>query len=355
MDEHHNMYRMMALMNTQDLEAMNALKKAGSRSEYFTLLTNFTQVVPFLTASLVVPTGPQDLETLLKSLDDLQKWLFAVGAPGVLWQTEKVVGMVQAGQGAALKLSLRELINSLDALTANIRGAKMTPAEIAASNMGEGEAMDLSDMPLLQNTGLPKAPIKPEPFEKLSLLIENFEIDDALTTLQEMRAYSYNDAIDLRLASVDARLQRYDHAGASAETKQLLELVEASRPGSSSDGKKRILAIDDVPDVLSTIKLVLKEKYAVYGVTNHMAALKFLVNNSADLILLDIEMPDMDGITLLGIIRKIDAYKNTPVLFLTGSVSVENIKRSMDAGGNDFLRKPIEANVLMEKIDKHLA
>lgn len=67
---------------------------------------------------------------------------------------------------------------------------------------------------------------------------------------------------------------------------------------SDHDSMKKILAIDDVPDVLTTVKSVLSKRYTVYGVTNHKAALKFLTSNQADLILLDIEMPDMDGFAM---------------------------------------------------------
>ncbi len=103
-----------------------------------------------------------------------------------------------------------------------------------------------------------------------------------------------------------------------------------------------------VPDVLSTVKAVLRNTYAVYGLINHMAALKFLTSNSADLILLDIEMPDMNGFALLGIIRKIRAYESMPVIFLTGNASVENIKKAHSAGSNDFAPKPLEAKVLLK-------
>ena len=117
-------------------------------------------------------------------------------------------------------------------------------------------------------------------------------------------------------------------------------------------GTKRILAIDDVPDVLSTIKAVLQDSYTVFGVTNGMSAMKFLANNTADLILLDIEMPDMDGFTLLRIIRQMENYKKTPVVFLTGNASVEYIRTAIENGGNDFVKKPFEVHVLKEKIRK---
>jgi CheY-like chemotaxis protein len=124
--------------------------------------------------------------------------------------------------------------------------------------------------------------------------------------------------------------------------------------GAGASVKKRILAIDDMPDILLSIKAILKIKYEVFAVTNHMSALQVLAHKDPDLILLDIEIPDKNGFDILRLIRKIRGYESTPVIFLTGNVTTDNIRRSQAAGGNDFIRKPIDPQVLLSKIDKYL-
>ncbi len=124
--------------------------------------------------------------------------------------------------------------------------------------------------------------------------------------------------------------------------------------GAGASVRKKILAVDDMPDILLTIKSILKIKYEVFGATNHMTALQVLAHKDPDLILLDIEIPDKDGFDILKIIRRIRGYENTPVIFLTGNVTPGNVRRSRAVGGNDFIRKPIDSQVLLSKIGKYL-
>ncbi len=124
--------------------------------------------------------------------------------------------------------------------------------------------------------------------------------------------------------------------------------------GAGASVRRKILAIDDMPDVLLTIRSFLKIKYEVFTATNHMTALQVLAHKDPDLILLDIEMPDKDGFDILRLIRKIRGYENTPVIFLTSNVTTDNIRRSRAMGGNDFIRKPIDSQVLLSRINQYL-
>ncbi len=124
--------------------------------------------------------------------------------------------------------------------------------------------------------------------------------------------------------------------------------------GAGASIRKKILAVDDMPDILLTVKSILKIKYEVLAVTNHMAALQVLAHKDPDLILLDIEMPGKDGFDILRLIRKIRGYENTPVIFLTSNVTRDNIRRSQAMGGSDFIKKPIDSQILLSKISKYL-
>jgi CheY-like chemotaxis protein len=179
-------------------------------------------------------------------------------------------------------------------------------------------------------------------------------MDEALEVLRAMRKFTFGYAIDSILASMYGDLINFEYDDAASRARDLLDLAKESRRESGPAVRKRILAVDDVPDMLNAVKAILREEFAVYAVTNHAAALKFLGNNGADLILLDIEMPGMDGFQLLDAIRRLEAYRETPVFFLTGSVTVENIVRARKAGASDFIKKPIDAQVLLAKVRKRV-
>ncbi|MCL2052456.1 MAG: response regulator [Lachnospiraceae bacterium] len=132
--------------------------------------------------------------------------------------------------------------------------------------------------------------------------------------------------------------------------------IEAIREfGGEGKEMKVILAVDDMPEMLASVKYALSDKYQVSGVTSGAAALKFLQNKKPDLFILDIDMPIMDGCQLADEIRKIKDHAETPIIFLTGNSSREDVLRAMRAGGNDFIVKPANPNTLLAKVGKFIA
>ena len=116
--------------------------------------------------------------------------------------------------------------------------------------------------------------------------------------------------------------------------------------------RKTILAVDDQPDMLDTLKKLLKYEYHVYGVTTHTAALKFLEKKTPDLILLDIEMPGMDGIELLKVLRGMGKLKNVPIVFVTSKSSMANLEHVAQGDGDGFIKKPVDYK-FVERIKKY--
>jgi len=98
---------------------------------------------------------------------------------------------------------------------------------------------------------------------------------------------------------------------------------------------KVILVVDDHPDMQKLITAFLvREGYVVRNALNAEQALAHLLNEEPDLILLDIKMPDMDGIALCENIRN---HYDRPILFITGSKQDEDKVKSLQAGGDDSL------------------
>jgi CheY-like chemotaxis protein len=120
--------------------------------------------------------------------------------------------------------------------------------------------------------------------------------------------------------------------------------------------KPRILAVDDVSVVLNAITSALEAHYDIFCLSKAEQVERFLRNTDAppELFLLDIEMPGMNGFELIEKIRKLEQYKDTPVIILTGNATVRNFHVAFKHGVTDFIAKPVEPKVLLEKVNAHI-
>jgi len=116
----------------------------------------------------------------------------------------------------------------------------------------------------------------------------------------------------------------------------------------------KILAVDDMPESLSFIGNVLKNHFKVLRVTNGVTALKVLNTQKIDLVILDINMPDMTGYELANSIRKISDYAKTPIIFLSGNSSREHVLKAKQAGASDYLIKPASYDALLTSVLKYV-
>lgn len=115
--------------------------------------------------------------------------------------------------------------------------------------------------------------------------------------------------------------------------------------------KVKVLLVDDEPDILEFMSYNLeKEGYEVYTAENGKEGVKKAKIEKPELILLDIMMPEMDGIEACAEIRKIDSLKNTLIVFLTARTEEFSQLAGYDAGADDYITKPVKPKVLMSKI-----
>jgi len=111
---------------------------------------------------------------------------------------------------------------------------------------------------------------------------------------------------------------------------------------------KRILIVDDDEMVLMALDELLKpEGYEVHAVSGGADALKRLEEDGYDLMMLDMIMPEMDGLELCKKVRQRERYKDTPIVFLTAKSREEDRARGLEAGANLFLSKPISPDKLL--------
>ena len=117
---------------------------------------------------------------------------------------------------------------------------------------------------------------------------------------------------------------------------------------------KNILIVDDNKLNLTAARKVLSDEYKVIPVMRGAQALTYLENGDCDIILLDINMPEMDGFEVLEKIRGIERCKNIPVIFLTADNDTETETRCFKEGAIDFIAKPFVPEVMLSRIGRVL-
>ncbi len=114
--------------------------------------------------------------------------------------------------------------------------------------------------------------------------------------------------------------------------------------------KPVILAVDDDPVILNTVVSVLKVDYSVRPFTSGGAALEYLNNQSANLILLDHRMPGLTGLEVLEKLRECPATRVIPAIFLTGDQDGESEVRALEMGAVDYIQKPVRPQALLTRV-----
>lgn len=186
----------------------------------------------------------------------------------------------------------------------------------------------------------------PKTYQVLSKLL------DGQRTLRDL-------AITMRknIVEVTRSLMPYVQAG-------LVELVDLSdlqapliQDFSTQDQNQSpvIACIDDSPVICQTMeKIVTGAGYQFIGINDALRAIAVVLANKPDLIFLDLIMPNANGYEICGQLRKLNFFKNTPIVILTGNDGLIDRVRSKMVGATDFLTKPIDNDIVLETIRKYL-
>jgi PleD family two-component response regulator len=135
----------------------------------------------------------------------------------------------------------------------------------------------------------------------------------------------------------------------------LVECIENQfDPERLKANKPIILSVDDCPSILESINHILGDDYTVYSLPHPTRLNDVLKLTKPDLFLLDVQMPNITGFELVPIIRGKKDHENTPIIFITSEASVDHISAAITLDASDYIRKPLDAALLRERVAVHL-
>ena len=260
----------------------------------------------------------KDVTVFIRTLETVQAMLQAVYAKQCISYINALIHAAKTRDIEYCQRLLQQAIADLLLLSIEMQKAQLigTSQAIKYKHVEKNEEIARSLSAIQRMIGL-------RDYEKAqSLALDMQELDGAFVQLSQMlNARQYDKAVELT----------------DAMEKEHIGLIQQKVTAKSM---KTVLAVDDRPEILSNVSAALRSHYKVLGAPGGQQALQIIAHQKIDLFYLDIEMPGMDGFELAQRIRADSVYAKTPILFLTGNASRENITRGINLGISDFIVKP---------------
>lgn len=120
---------------------------------------------------------------------------------------------------------------------------------------------------------------------------------------------------------------------------------------SKEPGKIKVLVVDDEPNIIISLDfLIRKAGYELFIARNGVEALETVRAYLPDIVLLDIMMPDVDGLEVCRIIKSDPELQHIHIVFLSAKSKTDDIKQGLALGADDYVTKPFSTKALMEKV-----
>jgi len=119
-------------------------------------------------------------------------------------------------------------------------------------------------------------------------------------------------------------------------------------------GKRTILIIDDSDSCVATLTRVLSSDFNLIIAKNGHDGIETAKKKTPDIIILDIQMPDMDGFETITILKKTVSTRSIPVIFITALTKIEDEERGLRLGGSDFITKPFSADIVKLRVNNQI-
>ena len=117
---------------------------------------------------------------------------------------------------------------------------------------------------------------------------------------------------------------------------------------------KKVLIVEDVEFNIDLLTQLLEDEYKVITATDGERGIELTKQEHPDLILMDLSLPIMDGWEATRLIKADDTLKHIPVIALTAHAMVGDEDKAREAGCDDYLTKPLDEDLLFEKLDYYL-
>lgn len=128
--------------------------------------------------------------------------------------------------------------------------------------------------------------------------------------------------------------------------------AQAEIPGNTEEmNEKRIVIIDDNPDILSFIRMNLQDQYKIFTASSAMEGLDTVIEVCPDLVISDVMMPQTDGLELCRLIKEGELTSHIPVILLTAKTADEDQQAGFRSGADSYLTKPFSIKVLKTRIE----
>ncbi|MDB4949021.1 MAG: diguanylate cyclase protein, partial [Gemmatimonadetes bacterium] len=126
-------------------------------------------------------------------------------------------------------------------------------------------------------------------------------------------------------------------------------------PRAASTGETRVLAVDDDPQILAAVRALLEpQRLTVHTLESPLRFWNTLRETRPDLLILDVDMPFLDGIELCRVVRADHRWSALPILFLTARTDAQTILRVFAAGADDYVTKPVVGPELIARLRNRL-
>jgi len=216
--------------------------------------------------------------------------------------------------------------------------------------------------------------------EEFIILLPNTDTDGAIDLAEEIREY----VEDMDIPTLDGSMTNLTvsigvntrQQGQSGKIDTFIDLADTALYTAKNKGRNKvcfyeqpsdtnkenqnepkqniIFVVDDSDTSLIVADIALSHEYKVVGLSSAAKMFEALIKYTPDLILLDIEMPEMNGIEAIQRLKSNDSYADIPVIFLSGVSDAVVEAQGIELGAVDFIMKPFTEPVLLNRIKKHL-
>ena len=157
-----------------------------------------------------------------------------------------------------------------------------------------------------------------------------------------------------QMLGLEPQITKLDVSEEAQETTQRPVKPDKIAPAKEKKGKFSVLVVEDNPDNMVTVRAILQNEYRVLEAADGKEGLKIALTERPDLVLLDMSLPEMDGHTVVQEIREDASTRHIPVIALTAHAMKGDREKFIEAGCDDYISKPIEAEHILRKLEEWL-